>query len=96
MGLGYETVNLALHSQMLWYFTFILIFIKIFATSITLGSGGSGGIFTPSLFMGAMTGYFFGSFVHASFRQLPGHQTHTPSLQWEVWLQVQQELLLLQ
>ena len=67
MGVGYETINLALRGEMLWYLAFILIFVKIFATSITLGSGGSGGIFAPSLFMGAMLGYFFGAFVHQSF-----------------------------
>ena len=67
MGVGYETINLALKGEMLWYIAFILIFVKIFATSITLGSGGSGGIFAPSLFMGAMLGYFFGSFVHQYF-----------------------------
>ena len=67
MGVGYETINLALKGEMLWYIAFILIFVKIFATSVTLGSGGSGGIFAPSLFMGAMLGYFFGSFVHQYF-----------------------------
>ena len=67
MGVGYESINIALKGDMLWYIAFILIFIKIIATSITLGSGGSGGIFAPSLFMGAMLGYFFGSFVHSYF-----------------------------
>ncbi len=67
MGVGYETINLALKGDMLWYIAFILVFAKIFATSVTLGSGGSGGIFAPSLFMGAMLGYFFGAFVHQLF-----------------------------
>jgi CIC family chloride channel protein len=40
---------------------------KILATSITIGSGGSGGIFAPSLFMGAMAGGFFGTVVHNLF-----------------------------
>jgi CIC family chloride channel protein len=44
-----------------------LILAKIAATSITIGSGGSGGIFAPSLFLGAMTGGFLGSFIHAWF-----------------------------
>jgi CIC family chloride channel protein len=44
-----------------------LILIKILATSITIGSGGSGGIFAPSLFLGAMAGGFFGSVVHSIF-----------------------------
>jgi len=67
MGVGYESINLALKGDMLWYIAIILIFAKIFATSITLGSGGSGGIFAPSLFMGAMLGYFFGTVVHSYF-----------------------------
>jgi CIC family chloride channel protein len=36
-----------------------IIFIKVIATSITIGSGGNGGIFAPSLFTGALTGFFF-------------------------------------
>lgn len=67
LGLGYDSINDALHGRMIWYFAFILIFIKIIATSITLGSGGSGGIFTPSLFLGAMGGFAFGWFVHTMF-----------------------------
>ena len=67
MGVGYDTINLALHGNMIWYLALSLIFMKILATSVTLGSGGSGGIFAPSLFMGAMLGSFFGSFVHSYF-----------------------------
>jgi CIC family chloride channel protein len=64
MGVGYDSINDALHGNMVWYFALSLIFVKILATSLTLGSGGSGGIFAPSLFMGAMLGSFFGSFIH--------------------------------
>ena len=67
MGVGYDSINQALHGNMIWYVAFALIFVKILATSITLGSGGSGGIFAPSLFMGAMLGYFFGEMVHFAF-----------------------------
>jgi len=67
MGVGYDTINNALYGNMVWYIAFALIFIKIIATSITLGSGGSGGIFAPSLFMGAMLGFFFGNVVHSLF-----------------------------
>ncbi len=38
-------------------FTFIIIIVKIFATSLTIGAGGNGGIFAPSLFTGALTGF---------------------------------------
>ena len=67
MGVGYDSINNALYGNMIWYVALILIFMKILATALTLGSGGSGGIFAPSLFMGAMLGYFFGSFVHSYF-----------------------------
>jgi CIC family chloride channel protein len=67
MGVGYESINLALHGHLIWYFAVILLFAKIVATSVTLGSGGSGGIFAPSLFMGAMTGLAFGWVVHQFF-----------------------------
>ncbi len=70
MGVGYDSINNALYGNMIWYIALILIFMKIIATSITLGSGGSGGIFAPSLFMGAMLGYFFGSFVHQYFPEI--------------------------
>ncbi|MDY6910780.1 MAG: chloride channel protein [Chloroflexota bacterium] len=42
-------------------------FLKIVATSLTIGSGGSGGIFAPSLFMGSMFGGAFGEFIHQIF-----------------------------
>lgn len=72
MGVGYDTINIALHGNMIWTMAIVLIFMKIFATSITLGSGGSGGIFAPSLFMGAMLGSFFGSAVHSFFPEMTG------------------------
>ncbi len=67
LGVGYDTVVFALLEKFPWYMLFALIFIKIIATSITLGSGNSGGIFGPSLFIGAMTGGAFGYFAHALF-----------------------------
>lgn len=67
MGVGYESINSALHSGIIWKTALLLIFIKILATSMTLGSGGSGGVFAPSLFIGAMTGIVFGFIVHSLF-----------------------------
>lgn len=66
-GVGYDTINAALTSQLSWGLLGLLLIVKILATSITLGSGGSGGVFAPSLFLGAMTGGFLGSFLHAWF-----------------------------
>jgi CIC family chloride channel protein len=67
MGVGYDSINNALHGDMIWYVAFGLVFLKIIATSLTLGSGGSGGIFAPSLFMGAMLGYFLGDLANQFF-----------------------------
>jgi len=64
---GYETIKLTLYGQMVVWLTLILIFLKIAATSLTLGSGNSGGIFAPSLFIGAVTGGTFGYAVHYLF-----------------------------
>lgn len=63
-GVGYDTMNAALLGHLSWSIMLMLIFAKIVATSISLGSGGSGGIFAPSLFLGTMTGGFFGALVH--------------------------------
>ncbi len=67
MGVGYDTINFALNGNLIWSAAVGLVFLKIFATSITLGSGGSGGIFAPSLFMGATLGVFFGGLMHQLF-----------------------------
>jgi CIC family chloride channel protein len=66
-GVGYSTINSALTGSLPIATLLLLLVAKIAATSLTIGSGGSGGIFAPSLFMGAVTGGFLGSFVHAWF-----------------------------
>jgi CIC family chloride channel protein len=63
-GVGYTSMDQALLGELPWMLMFGLIFFKILATSISLGSGGSGGVFAPSLFLGTMTGGFFGALVH--------------------------------
>src|SRR5210317_106521 len=67
LGVGYGGIDLALGQQLAWYLLLLLIVVKVMATSITIGSGGSGGIFAPSLFLGAMAGGFFGAVVHQLF-----------------------------
>jgi CIC family chloride channel protein len=63
-GVGYGSIDACLQNQLGFWLAFLLIFAKILSTSLTLGSGGSGGIFAPSLFLGAMTGNFIGSIFH--------------------------------
>ncbi len=69
-GVGYNSMNLALLGKLSWMLMLVLVFAKILATSLSLGSGGSGGIFAPSLFIGTMTGGFFGSLVHMAMPNL--------------------------
>ena len=65
-GVGYSTIQ-AILTGGLWVPTLLaLLFVaKLCATSVSLGSGASGGIFSPSLFMGATIGGAFGSLVTA-------------------------------
>ena len=67
LGVGYGAIDLSLMEKLSWWLMFLLVLFKILATSITIGSGGSGGIFAPSLFMGAMAGGFFGTIAHSIF-----------------------------
>ena len=68
-GIGYATIDLALHDALPLYLLGALVVAKLVATSLTLSSGGSGGIFAPSLFMGAMTGGMVGKLANLA---LPG------------------------
>lgn len=56
MGVGYETVNLALSSSMALGLAALLLLAKAAATAVCLGSGMSGGVFAPSLVLGAGLG----------------------------------------
>ncbi|MEP0829023.1 MAG: chloride channel protein [bacterium] len=64
---GYNIIKLTLYGKMMFGLMFLLIFLKILATNLTLGSGNSGGIFAPSLFIGAVTGGAFGYTVSQLF-----------------------------
>jgi chloride channel protein, CIC family len=66
-GVGYGSINAALKGHLSLVLLGVLVLAKMVATSVTLASGGSGGVFAPSLFLGAMTGGFLGSIVHAWF-----------------------------
>jgi CIC family chloride channel protein len=66
-GVGYATITQALVGQVALQVAVVLLVGKVLATIITLGSGGSGGVFAPSLFMGAMLGTAFGQVAHELF-----------------------------
>jgi CIC family chloride channel protein len=60
VGHGHFAVHLDVFGHMSWYSLALLAVGSMIATSITLSSGGSGGVFTPSLYVGAATGGAFG------------------------------------
>ncbi|WP_395824641.1 ClcB-like voltage-gated chloride channel protein [Collimonas sp.] len=68
-GNGYSEVNSLLHTPWLWWSVLVILILKVVATAITTGSGAIGGIFTPTLFVGAAIGYLFGQALHVL---LPG------------------------
>lgn len=62
-GVGYSTIQAIMDSKLTLGALLLLLFAaKLFATSITLGSGASGGVFSPALFLGATLGGAFGAF----------------------------------
>jgi len=66
-GAGFGVIEDALLGKAPFLLLFVLIFLKPLATSFTLGSGNSGGVFAPSLFAGAALGGAFGLLVERIF-----------------------------
>lgn len=74
MGGGYSAIQQAIDGQLPVRLLVLLCAAKIVATSFTISSGGSGGVFAPSLFVGAMLG---GAFAQVCDRIFPGALPHT-------------------
>ena len=72
MGAGYEAIDQAMHSQFTWKMLLILALLKIVATTLSFSSGTPGGMFAPTLFIGAMLGAAVGSFEKIYFPHLTG------------------------
>ena len=64
MGVGYEFVDRALNGGLLLQTMALLCFVKLAATIVSYASGNAGGIFAPSLYIGAMAGGAIGLLVH--------------------------------
>jgi chloride channel protein, CIC family len=60
-GNGYSTVSGILRGEWLWQALALIFIFKILATTVTFGSGAVGGVFTPTLFIGASLGFLFGT-----------------------------------
>jgi CIC family chloride channel protein len=76
MNGGYGWIQAALEGKIFWGTMFLLASMKIVATCCTISSGGSGGVFGPSVFMGAMLGGAFGYLGH---QLAPGWVIHPNS-----------------
>ncbi|MGB8478850.1 MAG: chloride channel protein [Acidobacteriaceae bacterium] len=72
MGSGYNTIDHAMHGEYLWHVLLALAILKIFATTVSFSSGTPGGMFAPTLFIGAMLGASVGSFEKHFFPLLTG------------------------
>jgi len=70
LGVGYESINLALTSNMALSLMAVVLALKLVATACSVGAGFSGGIFAPSLVLGSLLGGAFGVCVTAVF---PAH-----------------------
>jgi CIC family chloride channel protein len=71
-GVGYQTMDAMLRGDLAWQALLLLLLAKPLATSVTLGSGGSGGVFLPTLFVGGLAGGLFGL---ATNELIPAAQT---------------------
>jgi chloride channel protein, CIC family len=69
-GTGYVYIDQALHSQYTWQILAVLGFAKILTTSLSFVSGTPGGMFAPTLFIGAMIGGAIGGLEHHFFPQV--------------------------
>ncbi|HAF69296.1 MAG TPA: hypothetical protein DCX77_08125 [Acidimicrobiaceae bacterium] len=67
LGSGLAGIDKALAGEFAFRFLLLLLVGKMLATALTLGSGGSGGIFSPSLFIGALLGSAYGEIVNQLF-----------------------------
>ncbi|MBW1980374.1 MAG: chloride channel protein [Deltaproteobacteria bacterium] len=70
LGCSYAPITQAIQGDFLWQTLVALLVLKVVGTAFTLGSGGSGGILYPSLFLGAMVGGALGDLFHTIFPQI--------------------------
>ena len=75
IGVGYETTSAALTGQLLWHEAVVFCIIKVVAVAITIAGRMGGGIFSPSLMVGALLGLAFGLTATAIFPNVSGSET---------------------
>jgi len=75
IGVGYETTSAALTGQLVLHEAVVFTMIKVAAVAITMGGRMGGGIFSPSLMIGALTGLSFGLIATGVFPDISGSHT---------------------
>ena len=75
IGVGYETTSAALTGQLVLHEAVIFAVLKVVAVAITIGGRMGGGVFSPSLMVGALTGLAFGLVATSVFPEVSGSHT---------------------
>lgn len=75
IGVGYETTSAALTGELMIHEAVIFAMLKVIAVAITMAGRMGGGIFSPSLMVGALAGLAFGSIATAIFPDVSGSET---------------------
>lgn len=75
IGVGYETTSAALTGELLLHEAIVFVILKVLAVAITMGGRMGGGVFSPSLMVGALTGLAFGIIATAIFPTVSGSGT---------------------
>ncbi|WP_300582454.1 chloride channel protein [Marivita sp.] len=75
IGVGYETTSRALTGALLWHEAVVFAMLKVIAVAITMGGRMGGGVFSPSLMLGALTGLAFGLIATGLFPEQSGTAT---------------------
>ena len=75
IGVGYETTTAALTGGLLLHEAIVFVVLKVIAVAITMGGRMGGGVFSPSLMIGALTGLAFGAIATSIFPTVSGSET---------------------
>ncbi|WP_392387225.1 chloride channel protein [Jannaschia aquimarina] len=75
IGVGYETTSAALSGNLILHEAMVFAAIKVFAVAVTMGGRMGGGIFSPALMIGALTGLAFGLLATGIFPDMSGSET---------------------
>ncbi len=75
IGVGYETTSAALTGSLLWHEAMVFAVIKTFAVAITMAGRMGGGVFSPAMMVGALTGLSFGVIATGIFPNVSGSET---------------------